>query len=862
MSSFLQRIRLPNRIYLIFICGFLMPMAVVIGLSSLRLENELKEQSLQRLRSETKNTAMSIMERLIQMDGELRYLIDNNPGALETARLSLPLKGWPHLKGHFHGLIYWGSQGPVLLAGDSKTRLHERPAALNRAPSEKPLLILHRVPGEEAQLFMALPFSDSSWVLGQIDAAYLLNAGAHFNLPPDTELCIFDSTHTILASTLPEPANLIQAIPKEKNYHHTSAFRWSSGQETYLASAFDLFIPSHFSGNPLTIVLSRSGQAVVGPVNNLRMNTLLTGLVVILIVLLLSSISIRRSLSPLHQLMNCARRLGEGDFSQKAEIGGSPEVKELSQTFNTMTGQIEQQLTEIRKSEERFKAAFEESPAAIALINAEGRFFKVNRVLPELLGCVQEDLLSKCLYDFIHPEERKELKTLVESGLDSGSICQAAEKRFMDTEGKIITGLVSMAPFGKNAPAAATYIVHILDVTEQKAAQIENHTLEAQLYHAQKMEAIGTLAAGIAHDFNNILSVIIGNAELAIPDVQAGTATHQNLRDILKASERAAGLTRQILSVSRSEKGEFVPIQLGIVVKEALKLLRSSIPPHISIAQNISSEPCMVNANSTQIHQLIMNLCTNSYHAMMNEGSGSIIVSLAPGRIRLSGDHEAKPYLKLSVTDTGCGMAPDVMGRIFEPYFTTKQKGQGTGLGLSIVHSIVEKHGGAIHVDSKQGLGTTFKIYFPIVDRPVEAASQALSTVPSGNESILVVDDEPDITMLWQKMLTRQGYDVAVRNHPHEALEELKNNPLRYSLVISDLAMPDMTGDQLCAEMTKINPRVPMILCTGYLEEMKTTRLCPAVKRRILKPVNLLMLAETVRSVIDHPDECSSPSEH
>jgi PAS domain S-box-containing protein len=854
MRKFLQKMRLPHRINLILILGILIPMTMVISLSSWRLENELKDNSSQRMRFEAKNTAMSIMERLKQLESEMFSFVHNNASAVKNMHSSLHVNNSHHRESHFSHLIYWGSRGYEQRLGDDLTSMIGQLNALTLMPSKKTQLIEYNVTGKATQLIMAITLSDSEWLLGLIDTQYLLNEESHFNLPLYTEICFLDSADTIIASTIPESANLIKSLVKAEEHRHASTFTWDNGDDTYLASAYEIFIESHFSGRPLTVVLTRPEKSIIRPVETLKRNIMLTGLLVLFAVLLLCSISIRRSLGPLNQLIVFAKRLGEGDFSKKASVDGSPEVKELSLTFNTMSGRMERYLSQIRESEERFRTTFEESPAGIALVNAEGRFLMVNEALIKFLRHPEEVLLTKSLYDVLHPEELAKGNTREVGISDFGTIGDAEEKRFISGEEKIVIGLLSVSALEKSTRAEATHIVHIQDITDQKAAQIEFRKLEAQYYHAQKMEAIGTLAAGISHDFNNILSVIIGNAELALMDVRGGTNAHKDLKSILKAGRQAAELTKQILSFSRSGDGEFAPMQLSVIVKEALKMLRSSIPKHISIVNKISNERCLVNANSTQMHQLILNLCTNSYHAMMDKSAGTLEVSLIPERIRLPQDQEAKAYLKLQIADTGCGMAPEIMERIFDPYFTTKPKGKGTGLGLSIVHSIVEKHRGTISVESEPGCGTTFTIHLPMIDNVVESKTQIQTRIPSGHESILIVDDERDISMTWQQMLNRQGYAVTVKNHPYLALEELKNDPERYSLILTDLCMPDMTGDKLSEEIYKINPRVPIILCTGYFEETLTKTLCSAVKHNLSKPVDLVTLAVTVRSVIDQLD--------
>jgi nitrogen-specific signal transduction histidine kinase/ActR/RegA family two-component response regulator len=391
----------------------------------------------------------------------------------------------------------------------------------------------------------------------------------------------------------------------------------------------------------------------------------------------------------------------------------------------------------------------------------------------------------------------------------------------------------------------------MLDITAQKKAQIESENLEKQLIHAQKMEAIGTLAAGISHDFNNILSGIMGYTELALLQAPEGSALRERLEKIRDGSQRAANLVRQILAFSRREENKMGPVQLSSIIKEALKLLSSSLPPHISIVQDISSEPLSVNADPTQIHQLIMNLCTNAYHAMMESAAGTLEVTLRPEQVHDSGADKARTYLTLRIRDTGCGMTPEVQARIFEPYFTTKQKGLGTGLGLSIVHTVVKKHHGDLRVTSMPGCGSAFEIRFPAVEQGGGLKSQTRQALPTGSERILIVDDEKDVAAIWRQILTRQGYQVESRNDPIQALMDFRRAPDRYDLMVTDQAMPGMTGVMLAEELTRIRPGFPVILCTGYFEEMRNIPRCPSIREHLTKPVNLTTLAQTVRRVID-----------
>jgi CheY-like chemotaxis protein len=336
-------------------------------------------------------------------------------------------------------------------------------------------------------------------------------------------------------------------------------------------------------------------------------------------------------------------------------------------------------------------------------------------------------------------------------------------------------------------------------------------------------------------------------------DVPEQDPTWTRLDKALQACNRATELIKQILAFSRHNEEKVAPVLLGALVNEALKLLRSTIPSHIDLTQNISHAPFAIQADPTQIHQLVMNLCTNAYHALMGRETGKISVSLAPEKTPARSGDDSGTWLKLTISDSGCGMTPEVIERIFEPYFTTKKQGMGTGLGLSIVHGIVKKYSGEIEVRSQPGKGTTFDIRFPAFEIEPDSQAQPAVRAPEGRERILVVDDETEITGICQDMLSRQGYHVETRNDPYEALDDFQQNPDRYQLVITDLAMPGMTGERLATEISAIRPSLPLILCSGFFDEMRAQLTSPSIKEYLRKPVNLSTLAATVRRVIDAP---------
>jgi signal transduction histidine kinase/ActR/RegA family two-component response regulator len=379
--------------------------------------------------------------------------------------------------------------------------------------------------------------------------------------------------------------------------------------------------------------------------------------------------------------------------------------------------------------------------------------------------------------------------------------------------------------------------------------------LRRQLQQAQKMEAIGTLAGGIAHDFNNILGAVVGFTELAAMDLIQGSQAHGHLQEVLKACRRARDLVKQILAFSSQSEQERVPLHLGSVVKEALKLLRSSLPTTIEIKVAIEPDLRPVLADGTQIHQVIMNLCTNSAHAMEERGGLLEVdlrnVVLNPVDSDLGLEVAPGPYVRLTVSDTGQGIEPDVTERVFDPYFTTKPPGKGTGLGLAVVHGIVKRHGGDIRLRSQLGKGTTVEVFLPIVEAEAINLKEDSEPLPTGKGRVLFVDDELMLATLEAKMLSRLGFEVEAKTDPLEALETFRARPASFDLVITDMTMPNMTGDRLARELLRIRPDIPIILCTGFSERMSEDKaMALGIKGFVMKPIVLKVLAETVQRVL------------
>jgi len=389
----------------------------------------------------------------------------------------------------------------------------------------------------------------------------------------------------------------------------------------------------------------------------------------------------------------------------------------------------------------------------------------------------------------------------------------------------------------------------ILDITARKQ-------LESQLQQSQKMEAIGTLAGGIAHDFNNILAIILGNAELASDDVPDWNPASKFLKGICSASLRAKDMVHQLLSFSRKSDENSKPIDMAPIIKESMKMLRSAIPTSVEFKQHISDDPCSILGDAAQINQIVMNLVINAADAMSEEG-GLLEVTLEDIILQEEKSFfdcvlSPGPYVRLRMRDTGEGIEPEIMDRIFDPYYTTKDVGKGTGMGLSVIHGIVKRHGGGIRVESTLGKGTVFEIYFPALEKTAEEEKEPEGEIKGGSERILFVDDEESMVNLNRQRLELLGYQVKSTTKPVEALEWFKAEPNQFDVIITDMTMPRMTGDRLAIEVLKIRPHMPVIICTGYSERMSAKKAeALGARKYVEKPIGIRNLASAIREVLD-----------
>jgi len=507
---------------------------------------------------------------------------------------------------------------------------------------------------------------------------------------------------------------------------------------------------------------------------------------------------------------------------------------------------------QLQESEARFRKAFDHAATGIALVSLERRIRASNRYLQQLLGFSEAQLVDRPLYDLVAPGDQDAVWAAWAGLLSGESQFAQLEAQFTHQDGRAVPTRLSGSLIRDTQGQARQFILHIQDLSAEKAAEQDKRRLEGQLRQAQKMEAIGTLAGGIAHDFNNILAAVRGYTELALMRLPEDAAACKDLTQVKQAADRATDLVRQILTFSRQSEQEKVPLQIGSVVKEALKLLRASLPATIEIRKSIDKAPALILADPTQIHQIVMNLCTNALHAMQDDG-GLLEVRLEHSTdIGANASPQNNPVpgacVKLTVADTGCGMDKATLDRIFDPYFTTKAKGKGTGLGLSLVHGIVENHGGTINVSSTVGQGTTFEVYFPILEKQTPHDLTQPGRTEGGNERVLFIDDEAVLVDLGKAMLAGLGYQVVGMNDPVRAWEFFRQDPGQFDIVITDLTMPGITGDRLAEKISALRPGIPVLLCSGYVKQRVPH---PALSGYVHKPFTREGLAYAVREALD-----------
>ncbi len=523
--------------------------------------------------------------------------------------------------------------------------------------------------------------------------------------------------------------------------------------------------------------------------------------------------------------------------------------------FVTDITQRKRREQELRRSEQRYQELYEASRDGYAMVDMNGTITTSNSTFKQMVGYTDRELAGLTYAD-ITPEKWHAMEEgILEQQVRRRGYSDVYEKEYRRKDGTILpieirTNLVK-DPEGN--PTGMWSFVR--DVTERRRIKEERQRLETRLQQTQKMEALGTLAGGVAHDFNNILAVITGYTELLMLEAEEDPGLCENLEQVLQASRRGADLVRQILTFSQQATPEKKPVDLRIVIKESLKFMRASLPATIEIRERLSMKSGTILGDSSQIRQVLMNLCGNAAQAMQDRGGVLEIrleqVSLDSEVVAPFPDLEPGPYLRLTASDTGVGIPTRVIDRIFEPFFSTRGRGKGTGMGLAVVDGIVRAHGGTIRVESEEGKGTVFDVFLPMLEDEgrSEAIEPAAPTTPSAR--ILFVDDEPMLVDYASRILEHLGHEVVAHTSSVEALEAFRAEPAEFDLVITDMTMPNLTGAELSKRLLEIRPELPIILCTGFSVSIDPERAGQiGIREMLTKPVLAKDLSEVIKKVL------------
>jgi PAS domain S-box-containing protein len=510
-----------------------------------------------------------------------------------------------------------------------------------------------------------------------------------------------------------------------------------------------------------------------------------------------------------------------------------------------------QAVRELRASEQRFRALFEQAAVGVAYIDSRsGRLLEVNRKCAHIFDHAPADLLTRTFASLIHADDLPRYEELM-AQLAGGAVPDfATELRMLGKDGADVWVALSVSLVSRADSRRPRHMAVIQDISQRKQAEHQRAILEAQLRQAQKMEAIGTLAGGIAHDFNNLLTMMIGNIELARLDVEPGHPVHVSLDAVATAARRATELVRQILAFSRKQASQRSVIALGLVIADSVRLLRASLPAAIAIELHLEEDAPLVLADATQIHQVVMNLCTNAWQAI-GDKPGRIDITLDGVQIAaqaaLEGATPSRRYARLRVRDTGEGMDAQTLERVFEPFFTTKAAGRGSGLGLSVAHGIVKDHGGTISALSREGEGATFEVLLPAAVDTTATASEAEQSPPLlGHGRVLYVDDEQAVAFAVARMLESLGYSATICHSGEEAIECVRQNPQAFDVVLTDFSMPGLSGADVACEVARIRPELPVILTSGYAARADESGAGVSGWLRLDKPFDRRALSEAL----------------
>lgn len=666
---------------------------------------------------------------------------------------------------------------------------------------------------------------------------------------------IADNRGTVIADLVP------QRVKEQINLNYLPAIQEGlKGTAGTVTIDFDntkmlaSIVPVQLTGW-LVVFLQHHDDAFL-PVTQIRktiaIGMLLTALAAILIAIVGAQLSVR----PLLALTGDAQRIADGDYTLSGLDDGYREIQQLHEYFNHMILAIMSREKNVLEREQQYRDLIELIPYGIQESDCDGIITFTNSSYDRIFDCESGAAIGRTIWQNLSsPQEQLQVRqyyaVLVAEQPTPTTFSAAATT----DRGRQIEIQVDWQYKRHPDGSLKGFISVITDITEKKQ-------LEESLIQAQKLEAIGTLAGGIAHDFNNILSAILGYGEMVLDTLPPGSRVHQEQQQIIKASHRARDLVKHLLVFSRKQQQRKLPVILHEVVSEAIQLLRATLPSTITFDLHLDPSAGIIEADPTQIHQVMINLCTNAAHAM-EAGGGILTITLTKTPL-VDDNRPVTPqvipgeYAVLKISDTGHGIEPHHLQRIFEPFFTTKPTGKGTGMGLAVVHGIISSIGGTIAVNSEVGKGTTFTISFPLVNLDAAPVILSFESDAQGNgEHILVVDDEKTIVTATATILQRSGYRVTTATGSSEALLLFENDPRSFDLVITDQTMPGMTGFELSRRVLTLRPGIPILLCTGFSSVLSSEKALQAgIADYVMKPVPRQILCDKVASLLRKSASC------
>jgi len=690
----------------------------------------------------------------------------------------------------------------------------------------------------------------------------------------------------------PDPAMIGRDVSQNTWF---KALKTGRSRLTHLTPAGrNLAMVDYFEPWEWYILASDPEREVYGVANRMKPYLLYLGLIGFSAMTVALMLLTRRLTKPLRLLTVGAEKIGEGDLDTRIAIRSGDEFGRLAQVFNQMAGQLQETLTQLQHREAHFRSLIEHTNDLIVIVDAKGCISYLSPSIERILGYPRNSVMGRRAFDFIHPDDLAYARTLFSQRIASVAIEPPSELRIRHHDGSwrtieatsnnllhhpAVQGLVVNARdiTGRKETEAALQLSHDQledrvaartaelfetnaqlrqEIQEREKVSREKENLHDQLLQAQKMEAIGTLAGGIAHDFNNLLMGIQGNVEMMAMDIGPAHTHSGRLKTIRDCVHSGARLTQQLLGFARLGKYEVKPTDINALVQTSIDMFGRT-RKELRITHQWVKDAWVVEIDQGQIEQVLLNLLINAWQAMPDGGSLYLETANVILEAYQAAPHGADPgkYVKITIADTGTGMDPAIVDRIFDPFFTTKTIGRGTGLGLASAYGIVRNHGGFIEVSSQEGIGTTFTIHLKASDAQLDESTLVRTSAQEGNETILLVDDDPLILDVGKAMLAALGYAVLVAKGGQEAVETYRNHGNRIRLVILDMIMPDMGGGKTYDQLKAFDPGIMVLLSSGYsINGQATAILNRGCNGFIQKPFDLQSLSQKVRKIIDASD--------